>query len=434
MADTTTAPATDVAQKGRPEKPDEAKFKADLAKAEKEHEAAQAKFNASRTKLDSARPGKSTPANDRFKALVDDQKAIRTKQQENKSAKKEQQDKFTKNDNEIKKLISEQKETRARLNFRNVDELEARVASIERQIESGSLKVVDEKKSLAEIREIRKQKPKFAEIEQLQKDIDAKKAENAELKKTFDNPESRALAQKYEDNQKELDDIKATREDTNKNYDTLKAEREKLYQEQQATYANIRKVKDDYYGAKKAYKEYEDQVYQQRRERQRAERDAYEKEKRRRIAEQKLEEAGEPAFLEQIRTAEGLIRYFDPSYSTGEGDKGPGEFAASAQRTIDDSGFKGMKVVKKEEEDFFIGGGSKKKGGKGKKGGASSAESGKFNLNIGIIEELARVGVDPPSTQSDAPAVVEKLKQKVEAWKKDQDSQTQKVRIFTHCF
>lgn len=428
MADTAAPPAADAAQKGRPEKPDEAKFKADLAKAEKEHEGAQARFNASRTKLDSARPGKSTPSNDRFKTLVDEQKAIRTKQQENKSAKKEQQDKFTKNDNEIKKLIGEQKETRARLNFRNADELEAKIASIERQIESGSMKVVEEKKSLAEIREIRKQKPKFAEVEQLQKDIDAKKAENAELKKTFDNAESRALAQKYEDNQKELDDIKATREDTNKNYDTLKAEREKLYQEQQVTYGNIRKVKDDYYGAKKAYKEHEDQVYQQRRERQRAERDAYEKEKRRRIAEQKLEEAGEPAFLEQIRTAMGLIRYFDPAYSTDEGDKGPGEFAASAQRTIDDSGFKGMKVVKKEEEDFFTGA-SKKKGGKGKKAGAPSAESGKFNLNIGIIEELARVGVDPPSTQADAPAVVEKLKQKVEAWKKDQDTQTQKVSI-----
>jgi chromosome segregation ATPase len=432
MADTAAPPAADAAQKGRPEKPDEAKFKADLAKAEKEHEAAQARFNASRTKLDSARPGKSTPANDRFKTLVDDQKSIRTKQQENKNAKKDQQDKFNKNDNEIKKLIGEQKETRSRLNFRNVDELEAKVASIERQIESGSLKVVDEKKSLAEIREIRKQKPKFAEVEQLQKDIDAKKAENAELKKTFDNPESRALAQKYEDNQKELDDIKAAREDTNKNYDTLKAEREKLYQEQQVTYANIRKVKDEYYTAKKAYKEHEDQVYQQRRERQKAERDAYEKEKRRRIADQKLEEASEPAFLDQIRTAEGLIRYFDPSYSTGEDDKGPGEFAASAQRTIDDSGFKGMKVVKKEDEDFFVGSGGKKKGAKGKKAGASSAEAGKFNLNIGIIEELARVGVDPPSTQADAPSVVEKLKQKVETWKKDQDSQTQKVRMFPY--
>jgi hypothetical protein len=85
-----------------------------------------------------------------------------------------------------------------------------------------------------------------------------------------------------------------------------------------------------------------------------------------------------------------------------------------------------MKVVKKDDEDFFIGGGGKKKG-KGKKGQATSAESGKLNMNIGIIEELGRVGVDPPSTQADVPRVVEKLKEKVATWKKDQDNQTQKV-------
>ena len=43
MADSEPAPAVDGAHK-RPEKPDEAKYKADLGKAEKDHEAAQARF------------------------------------------------------------------------------------------------------------------------------------------------------------------------------------------------------------------------------------------------------------------------------------------------------------------------------------------------------------------------------------------------------
>ncbi|KIX03476.1 uncharacterized protein Z518_07029 [Rhinocladiella mackenziei CBS 650.93] len=425
MADVATTPATDGIQKTRPEKPDEAKFKADLAKAEKDHEAAQARFNASRTKLDSARPGKSTPANDRFKELVDEQKSIRQKQQEHKAAKAGQQDKYNQNDALIKKLIAEQKDGRSRAGFKNVEEIDVKIASILKQVDSGNMKLVDEKKALAEVSSLRRQKKSFTGLDDLQKKIDEKKAENAELKKSFDNPETRALSQKYEDNQKELDEIKAAREDTNKNYDALKAEREKLYQEQQATYAAIKRVKDEYYAQKKAYKEYEDQLYQQRRERQKAEREAYEKEKRRRIAEQKLEEASEPAFLDQIRTAEGLIRHFDPSYGTEDSEKGPGQFAATAQRTIDESGFKGMKVMKKADEDFFVGGGGKKKG-KGKKGAAAPAESGKLNMNIGVIEELAKVGVDPPSTQADVPGVVEKLKAKLETWKRDQGNQTQK--------
>jgi uncharacterized coiled-coil DUF342 family protein len=383
--------------------------------------------NAIRSKLDSARPGKSTPANDRFKELIDDQKAIRQKQGEHKSAKAGHQDKFTQNDALIKKLIAEQKDARTRLGFKSTDEIDAKIDSLQKQVDTGSMKLVDEKKALSEISTLRRNKKAFGGIEELQAKIDEKKSENAELKKGFDNPESRALSQKYEDNQKELDEIKAAREDTNKNFDSLKAERDKFYEEQQATYQAIRKVKDDYYAQRKAYKEFEDQIWQQKRERQKAEKDAYEKDRRKRIAEQKLEEASEPAFLEQIRTAEGLIRHFDPTFGADEGDKGPGQFAATASRTVDESGFKGMKVVKKEDEDFFVGGGGKKKG-KGKKNTATPAETGKLNMNIGIIEELAKVGVDPPSTQADVPGVVEKVKEKLAAWKKDQDAQTKKVR------
>jgi len=43
MADTATAPVADAGQK-RAEKPDEAKYKSDLAEAEKAHKAAQAEF------------------------------------------------------------------------------------------------------------------------------------------------------------------------------------------------------------------------------------------------------------------------------------------------------------------------------------------------------------------------------------------------------
>ena len=327
-------------------------------------------------------------------------------------------------------MIKKQNDERAIIGFKSVAEIDGQIARLQAPVDTGIMRLVDEKKALSQISMLTKQRKGFSSLDEIQKQIDLKKAENAELKKTFDNPESRALAAAYEKNQQELDEIKAAREDSNKSFDTLKAERDKLYNEQQATYAKIRQIKDEYYQQKKAYKEYEDMVYQQRRERQKLERDAYEKEKRQKIAAQKLEEAREPAFLDQIRSAEGLIRHFDPSSMASNGDKGPGEFAATAQRTIDETSFKGMKVMKKEEEDFFAGGGGGKKKGKGKKGAASgtvATEGGKFNMNIGIIEELGKIGVEPPSTQADVPAVVEKLKEKVAAWKRDQQAQTDKV-------
>ena len=298
-----------------------------------------------------------------------------------------------------------------------------------KQVDSGTMKLVDEKKALADVSQLRRQKKGFANLDDLQKKIDEKKAENVELKKTFDNPESRALSQKYEENQKELDDIKAGREASKSSMDTLRADRDRLYNEQQETWTEIKRIKDEYYQGRKAYKEHEDQIWQQRREKKAAEDAAWRKGKRQQIAQQKLEEAGEPAFLDEIRTAEGLIKHFDPSYGAAEVDKGPSEYAATSQRTVDDSGFKGMKVMKKEDEDFFVGGAGKKK--KGKKGAAANGPE-KLNMNVGIIEELSKVGVDPPSTQADIPGVVEKLKGRLEDWKKNQKEQTEKVRRLSY--
>ena len=387
--------------------------------------------NAAKQKFEEARTGRSTSGDDKFKTLRDEQDEIKAKQATHKSSRQTQQDKHNQNEAQIKKLIAEQKDARGRAGFKSVEEIDAKIDSVMKQVDSGTMKLVDEKKALADVSSLRRQKKGFSGMDDIQKQIDTKKAENVELKKTFDNAESRALSDRYEAIQKELDEIKASRGDQRKNMDGLRADRDKLQKEQQETYQKIRQIKDDYFSQRKAYKEHEDQVYQQRRERQKAERDSYEKERRRRVAEQKLEEAGEPAFLDQIRTAEGLLRHFDSSYGAGEEAKGPGEFAATTQRDVDESGFKGMKVLKKDEEDFFTGSGGKKKGKGGKKGGAATngaaPEGGKLNLHVGILSDLGKVGVEAPSSQADVPAVVEKLKEKLAAWKKDQDTETQKV-------
>jgi hypothetical protein len=320
-------------------------------------------------------------------------------------------------------MIAEQKDAKGRMGFKSVGEIDAKIADLTKQVDSGTMRLVDEKKALSEISTLTRHRKGFAGFEEGQNKIDAKRTENAELKKALDDPEARALEEKYDAVRKELDQMNAARDDDRKNFTSLKDEKDRLHQEQQGSYQKIKEIKDAYFQARKAHKAYEDELYQQRRERQKAERDTYEKERRKKVAEQKLEEASQPAYLDEILTTEGLIRYFDPSSAVSDSKKEPGKFEASAQRTVDDSALKGMKVMKKEEEDFFVGGAGKKKG-KGKK---AAPEATKFNMSIGIIEELGKVGVEPPSNQSDVPAVVEKLKGKLDDWKKDQDKQTKQV-------
>ncbi|KAL4762580.1 putative nuclear segregation protein (Bfr1) [Aspergillus foveolatus] len=422
--------------KVRPTRPDEETFKANLAQAEKEHAAVQEKLNQVKAKIEAAKPNnQDSPAAKRQQELRAELSSIRQKQQGFKASRTSTQEKINALDATLKARIAEQNNSRTRMSFKNVDELDREIARLEKQVDSGTLRLVDEKKILADISSLRKQRKNFASLDDAQKVINDLKTQIATLKKTLDNPEAKALSDKYTEIQKELDAIKAEQDSAFKNLNALRDERTKLHAEQQAKWTAIREVKDNYYKARKAYKEYEDEAWRIRREKQKAQREAFEREKKRKIADKKLEEASRPAYTDEILVAQGLIRHFNPSYDfaalglSDKKDQASG-FRAEVGRTVDDSGIKGMKVLKKEEDDYFVGTGGKK-GKKGKKGSAngspapSTPAETKFNMNVGIIEDFAKVKIDPPMNQSDVPAVVEKLAAKITEWKKDQAAKTQ---------
>ena len=260
-----------------------------------------------------------------------------------------------------------------------------------------------------------------------QNSIDEIKAQIAEQKKLLDDPEQKALSENYTKLQTELDGLKAEQDEAFKNLKVLREQADKARAEQQEKYLARKELKDKYYQQKRAYQEYDFQARKARNERRKQEQIQYLASKRKQAAEQRLDEASAPAYQDEIYATEGLIRHFDPSALPAKETASTSKFAASAQRTVDDSAIKGTRISKKdtEEENYFMGTGGKK-GKKGKKGGAAPAAA-KFNLNIGIIEELAKVGVDAPSSQADVPATVEKLKEKLAHWKEDQDRKTKEV-------
>lgn len=292
------------------------------------------------------------------------------------------------------------------------------------------MKIVDEKKNLAEITALNKQKKGFAGFEQAQKQIDDIKAQIADIKKSMDDPASKALSDEYTKITTELDEIKAKQDEVFKNLNQLRDERTRANEAQQVAYTNLKDIKDKYWQAKRAYAEYEKEAYRVRRERQKAERDAYEAGKRKQVAEAKLEEASAPAYGDEIQTAQSLIRYFDPSSQEAKAAAGPGKFAAQASRTVEATGIKGTALPRKGEadEDYMAGTGGKKGKKNRKNQNASPAPEAKFNLSFGVIEQLAKIDVQPPSSQAAVPAVVEQIKSKLESWQKDQARKTQEVR------
>ncbi|KAI4171559.1 MAG: hypothetical protein LQ343_004151 [Gyalolechia ehrenbergii] len=419
--------------KTKPEKPDEQKYKESLAKAEAEYAVAQEEFNAIKAKLDLAQPlTKDSPAGKRQQELRAELQVIRQQQSGFKSSRTSTQEKIAALDAQLKSRMAEQKTARSRVPYKSVEEIDREIQRLEKQVDAGTMKLVDEKKALAEISSMRKQRKGFAGFDEARKGIDDVRAQISELRKSLDNPEATALSQKFDTISQELAGIKSDQDQAYKNLNSLRDERNKLHADQQEKYSAVKDIKDKYYKANRAHRDYEREQARIRQERYKAEMEAKQKERRKQAARQKLEEASQPAYMDEILTAEGLIRYFDPS--TNEAEKtlrAPSGFAAEAQRTVEAADFKGTKVLKKDEreDNYFLGTGGKK-GRKGKKGGAAGSPApgtpteGKFNLSIGIIEELAKVNIEPPMNQSNVAAVVDKLKAKRDNWKSEQDKKT----------
>lgn len=389
-----------------------------------------------KAKLENAQPqNRDSPAAKRQQEINAELAEIRKQQSVHKNARSDVHDKIKALDAQLKARAAELRTARSRIGFKNADELDQEVKHLTKQVDSGKMRIVDETKALEQAANLKAKRKLFAGFDEAQKVIDALKQQIAELRKTLEIPETKVLSQKYDELNKELSAIKAEQDKAFSNLNALRKERTTLNSDQQAKYAVVKGIKDTYYNASRAYRDYEREQYTIRQEKAKSERDAHQKEKRRKVAELKLEEASKLAYADEIVTAEGLIRYFEPStIETSKSLRGPSGLAAEAQRSVDDSDFKGTKVCKKEDrdDDYFTGTGGKK-GKKGKRGspGASPAPStpveGKFHISLGIIQELAKVNVEAPTSQADVPAVVKKLKEKRDQWKKNQESKTKEV-------
>ncbi|KAL8865354.1 MAG: hypothetical protein Q9174_006931, partial [Haloplaca sp. 1 TL-2023] len=189
-------PARDKSQKSGPERPDEQQYKESLAKAEKEYTAAQEKFNAIKAKIDLAQPlTKDSPAGKRQQELRNELQAIKQQQSGFKSSRTGTQEKIAALDAQLKSRMAEQKANKSRIPYKNVQEVDREIQRLEGQVDTGTMKLVDEKKALSEISSLRKQRKGFAGFDEAEKGIADLKAQISDLRKGLDNPEATALSQ-----------------------------------------------------------------------------------------------------------------------------------------------------------------------------------------------------------------------------------------------
>lgn len=304
-------------------------------------------------------------------------------------------------------------------------------SKLTKQVESGSMKLVDEKKALNEISSLRRVRKTVEDFQAEQDSIDGDRKELDELRKQLDDPELKAASERFDKIKTELDELK-------KESDVAYESRNQLYDERKQLQESLDELWSRKKEAQTVHRQESDRYYQQvkeerakRAEKQLAQKKAEEVEKKKAHAEQLLDDARHPAFAAEIQDCQTLIDYF--SGKTGAAEATPssslytkGEVAGAPKlelRQVDSTGLVLKKKKGEGEENYFV---AKKKQPVIKKGAptpapappkesCSSSNSQQLQIPLGTLTGLLALSIPPPASAGDVPRVVEDLKTK-KAW------------------
>lgn len=398
-----------------PTKPDKAAFEAEKARILSEIETLQPKVNAVRAKL--SNENKPDGSNDRAATLRAELEDIRGQQSSNKLSRGKIQDQIKALQDNIQKQIKDLQAARTKTSFRTVADLEAQIQNLKKQVDSGNMKVADEKRALQEISQLTRSRKTIEGFQSKQDAIEADRRAVDELRKQLDDPEAKALSDRYEAIKAELDGLKkesdnvyVSRSKLIKERDTLQGQLDNLYNEKRDISQKFRDASDRWWA-----KVHEDRA--RRRERILAQKADEEARERLETVERLREEAAVPAYQAEIEDCQILVDAL-----SGKTTSTVSLSSASSPARADLAGVpklelrkvedieEGLVVQKKkgEEEAYFVG--KQKKGRKDK-----PTKSGNLHLPLPMLKALLSLSIPAPTGPDDVPRVIEDIKTK-QAW------------------
>ncbi|KAI6113672.1 hypothetical protein EV401DRAFT_2268453 [Pisolithus croceorrhizus] len=398
-------------------KPDKAAFEAEKARIQSEIDTIQAKVNAVRAKLSNAH--KSDGNNDRVSALRAELEDIRGQQSGNKLSRGKIQEQIKALQDNIQKQSKDLQAARTKASFRTVAEVDAHIQYVTTHVDSGSMKVADEKRALQEISQLTRSRKTVEGFQSKQDAIEADRRAVDELRKQLDDPEAKALSDRYEAIKAELDGLRKESDDVYvgrskliKERDTLQEQLNNLYNEKRDISQKFRDASDRFWA-----KVQEDRA--RRLERVRTQKAEEEARKKLEIVERLRDEAAVPAYQAQIEDCQILIDAL-----SGKTGSTVGLSSVSSPAKADLAGVpkleprqvkdidEGLVVRKKkgegEEETYFAG--KQKKGKKDRQ-----TKSGNLNLSLPMLKALLSLSIPAPTGPGDVPRVIEDIKTK-QAW------------------
>ncbi|KAH9482669.1 hypothetical protein JR316_0004769 [Psilocybe cubensis] len=424
-------------------RPDKNVYDAEQAKIKSEIDALQAKLGVVRDKI--ALATKSGPGNDRRNALRTELDSIRDVQSANKASKSKLEDQVKILQDGIQKKIKDLQSAKSKIPFKTVAEVDAHIKNLEKQVESGNMKLADEKRALQEISTSKKNRRVVEGFQTDQESIEADRAKIEELRKEIYNPAATAISERYTAIRAELDQLK-------KESDEAYAGRSKLFEERDNIQNQLKVLFDAKRESITNYREANDRYWTKvnedrarRAEKARLQRAAEEAQKKQEYAERLLEEAQVPAFQSQIEDCQTLIDYFSGKStvvtykSTGLATRAEVTSVPKLELRKVEEAPEGLVARKKksEEDDTYFKAAKKGKNNKNTKpavkanGNANGAETTpvaptntSLNVPLPTLAALLSLSIPPPASTTDVPRLIEDLNTKKAWFEANQDRVT----------
>ncbi|KAI9265921.1 hypothetical protein BY458DRAFT_534120 [Sporodiniella umbellata] len=397
-------------------KPNEEEFKKNIEGINASIEKLQKQFDAIKEKI-AKLPAKGD--NSRREEIKSELSEIREKQAELKKSRRAVYEQLDALNDSIRKKLSAVKAFRSKVPFRNTEEVDDRIAELERKIEVG-VRIVEEKKMLQEISLLKRNRLSFEDIDNQQKEIDRERAIHDELKKNIDESEAQKMSDRYEELDAEFKvifgDQNKQREVRNKLFD----ERTRLKVLLDEEYTKLRTARDEHRKNNDEYYTFVRQLREFKKEQEQLRKVQEENDKRQEAAKQELELAALPAFENEIALCDNLSLFLEGFLSSGnKTNQTTGEDAGAIENA-----FEGM-VIKKRDDDIFFAGGGKKKQNKNKENVKDSKKSDALKLPLATMEHFFDIKVTVPTKISEIPSTLQKLKERKEYFVREQPMATE---------
>ncbi|KAJ1824535.1 multicopy suppressor of BFA (Brefeldin A) [Coemansia sp. RSA 2675] len=415
MAPESTAAGVVSPKKTRPARPDFDQHKQELAAIDAEIDKLRKSQDEVRDKLNKTDTRKGPHADKRSKALGRLQE-IRAEQAELRKSRGKVFDRQAALTASISKKAAELKAQQSKLTYKTLDEIDETITKSEKQIDSGNLKIVDERRLSSEVSALRRARKLVEQASKLQGVIDAEVAELAEIDAQLADTNAQALSDEFERLQGELDSLKASQDLGQQQRSGLFNERAEVLKSLDQMWEKKRALQDEHRRQNNEYYQWQQEDRKRRAIEEKQQRIQEQRERRLAIAQEQREEAEVPAFADEISGCDSLILYLSGILPSAAG--GSAKLETNSQLSLTSSGARdadssthipaGMVAVKKTtvEESYFAGVSPAKNK---KKSARKDKRVEALKHPLAVVERFLELRVDIPTTSASIAEAIEKL-------------------------